>query len=261
MKGFDPAMALEIFGDLLPKIGREVLEIREEDRLSPTIHRSAANMKELVTAADLAAESALVGCVQKHWPHHGIRGEEGTDIHSSSGHEWIFDPIDGTNRFAVGMDMFAVSAGLTLNGVPEFGVLYFPANGIFANASRDRGAFFNRERIVVPSGGRLQDEIFVGFSVRNPKAEEEIHKLGCHIMEIHSVSGSTLLVIRGMMGVYVHKGATPFDLGATALIAKEAGCAVSQFDGQPIDFSKSHIPVIIARNVEVLEEMKRICAS
>ena len=256
-KDFDPA--LEIFGDLLPKIGREVLEMRRKGQLDPI--NKKAQIKDLRTAADIFAQGRIRLCVHEYWPEHGIRGEEDLEERSDSGYDWLIDPIDATNRFTLGFDLFAISTGPILNGVPIFGVFYFPVEDIFVNAAKDKGTFINRERVVVSEGGGLKDEVFVGFALRTPEEGQKVRSFGCHIMEIHSFTGTTLLILQGKVGAYVHGGATPFDVGATALAAMEAGCVVSQLDGKPIDFSQKNIPVVIARNRKIWEGLLEICGS
>ena len=256
-KDFNHEEALEIFKDLLPKIGKQILIMREEGRLDPIVKKSA--IKEIVTKADLLSENLLTECVRKCWLHYGIRGEEGAEVRSSSEYEWLFDPIDATHRFAAGMDLFSISVGLLKNGIPEFGILYFPANNIFINASRGKGTFLNGEKVVVSSGGPIADELFVSVdSITQPEIAEKVRSLGCMILEIHSFTGSTLLLIQGKIGFYLHGGASPFDLGAAALIAGEAGCAVSQIDAGLIDFHQKKIPVILARSKEILDEIRQM---
>ncbi len=262
-KGFGSGEALEVLGDLFSKLGREALAIRQSGRMEQSLKgfiKSGA--KDLVTRADTLIEERIHQCLRTHWPDHGIRGEEGAEERSSSGYEWLIDPIDGTAGYAAGMDYFSISAGLTLNGVPELGLIFFPARGVFAHARRGRGAFINRERIVTSRGGDLANELFVSIgAVENPAIAQKVQSRGCFLLEVHSFTGTTLLLVEGKIGAYVHGGATPFDLGAAELLALEAGCMVSRWDGSTVEYKQKKIPVILARNREIWVELMSICGS
>ena len=111
----------------------------------------------------------------------------------------------------------------------------------------------------MPQGGRIADELFVSVdSITKPEIAEKVRSLGCMILEIHSFTGSTLLLIQGKIGFYLHGGASPFDLGAAVLIAEEAGCAVFQTDGGRIDFKQKRIPAILARNKDIADEIQQM---
>ncbi|MFM8325949.1 MAG: inositol monophosphatase family protein, partial [Pirellulaceae bacterium] len=55
---------------------------------------------DLVTDADLAAESAIAGVIRTRLPGHAMLGEETLRDAVDSEHLWVIDPIDGTTNFA-----------------------------------------------------------------------------------------------------------------------------------------------------------------
>lgn len=106
------------------------------------INHKARN--DLVSAADLASEQAIVTAIQKQYPDHNILSEEaGWSGRSNNGPTWIIDPLDGTTNFVQGIPQFAVSVGVAINDRVDFGVIIDPCkNDIFA-AARGRGFRWN----------------------------------------------------------------------------------------------------------------------
>jgi myo-inositol-1(or 4)-monophosphatase len=77
---------------------------------------------DLVSEADLAAERLIRGMIAEHAPEDGIVGEEGDDVPSRSGRQWIVDPLDGTINFLFGYPQWCVS--VACEGVA--GVIFDP---------------------------------------------------------------------------------------------------------------------------------------
>jgi myo-inositol-1(or 4)-monophosphatase len=64
---------------------------------------------DLVSEADLAAERLIRQILRDRAPEDGIVGEEGDDVPSSSGRQWVVDPLDGTVNFLFGYPQWSVS--------------------------------------------------------------------------------------------------------------------------------------------------------
>jgi myo-inositol-1(or 4)-monophosphatase len=79
-----------------------------------------------VTAADHAAETAMRSLIRRHFPSHGIVGEEFGTEHPDAEYVWFLDPIDGTKSFICGMPAWGTLIALTRHGHPVFGVMDQP---------------------------------------------------------------------------------------------------------------------------------------
>src|SRR5688572_33323791 len=77
--------------------------------------RTKRNPGDLVTRADRMVEDLIVGYLRTRFPDHGILAEEGS-AHRGESYRWIIDPVDGTNNFARGVPLFAVSIALEYRG-------------------------------------------------------------------------------------------------------------------------------------------------
>lgn len=83
--------------------------------------------KTFVTALDLAIEKEQRDLIQKHFPDHGILGEEASALGLDRPWVWTLDPIDGTMAYVCGMPVYATLISLCLDTKPVLGLMHFPA--------------------------------------------------------------------------------------------------------------------------------------
>ena len=110
--------------------------------------RTKSGRHDLVTAADLAAEAAIIARIRETRPDDGFLGEESGDHHGSTGVRWLIDPLDGTGNFVHGRADYAVSVGVEVDGLLRAGAILRPADGRWA-ATDSNGAARSGDR----SGG------------------------------------------------------------------------------------------------------------
>ena len=101
-------------GDLIRPHFRKPLAIAEKADLTP------------VTAADRAAEETMRGLIERHFPEHGILGEEFGGVREDAEFVWVLDPIDGTKSFISGVPLFGTLIALTRNRHPILGIIDHP---------------------------------------------------------------------------------------------------------------------------------------
>jgi inositol-phosphate phosphatase / L-galactose 1-phosphate phosphatase / histidinol-phosphatase len=93
---------------------RTALKVDDKADLSP------------VTAADRGAERAMRELIERHFPGHGIIGEEFGPVRTDAEFIWVLDPIDGTKSFISGVPLFGTLIALTRAGYPILGVIDQP---------------------------------------------------------------------------------------------------------------------------------------
>ena len=91
--------------------------------------RTAGAVFDPVTAADREAEAAIRILIERHFPQHGIIGEEFGIVRADAEHVWVIDPVDGTRAFISGMPTWGTLIGLLHHRQPVFGVLDQPHLG------------------------------------------------------------------------------------------------------------------------------------
>jgi myo-inositol-1(or 4)-monophosphatase len=79
-----------------------------------------------VTEADKAGEAAIRKLINKHYPTHGIIGEEYGSENENAEFVWVLDPIDGTKAFICGFPVWGTLIGLLHNGKAVFGMMHQP---------------------------------------------------------------------------------------------------------------------------------------
>lgn len=79
-----------------------------------------------VSIADREAETVLRGMIEKHYPSHGIFGEEEEAKSSAGSLRWILDPIDGTRSFLMGLPTWGTLIALYDGATPLLGIMDQP---------------------------------------------------------------------------------------------------------------------------------------
>jgi len=197
---------------------------------------------DLVTAADRAAEAAIVALIRSRHPDHDILAEEDDYGQLQSDCRWIIDPLDGTTNFAHGFPWFAVSIGLEVDGRLVLGAIYNPYVGELYLAERGSGAFLNDRRLQVSSTTRLDRSLLAtGFPydrktarannydhfVRFQQAAQACRRPGAASLDLACVAA-------GRFDGFWEMKLKPWDLAAGVLLVAEAGGCVTDFDGRPM---------------------------
>jgi myo-inositol-1(or 4)-monophosphatase len=196
---------------------------------------------DLVTEADLAAETAIVASLDEDVPGIAVMAEESHQgLEDRDRRTWIIDPLDGTTNFAHGIPIFAVSIALLDKGKPLAGVIYCPLQDELFCASKDGGSWLNDRRIKVTQTDFLvQALVATGFpydihkhidqvigQTRNilPKVRD-IRRMGAAAVDLAYVAC-------GRLDGFWETALKPWDTAAGWLLVEEAGGTVTGFSGQ-----------------------------
>ncbi len=202
--------------------------------------------RELVTAADRAAEQVVVGGLRARFPDHAMLAEEGVlttagEIDKAADWTWIVDPLDGTTNFVHGLPFFAVAIALAHRGVPVVGVVHAPALGETFFGARGLGAFRRwadgrEQRLAVSRTHELADALLAtGFSYnRNePGRDDNSARLAAvlpHCRDLRRLGSAELdlcMVAAGVYDGYWELYLAPYDVAAGAVLVQEAGGTVT----------------------------------
>ncbi len=215
---------------------------------------------DIVTAADLFSEERLVRHIQRHYPDHGVIGEEGALIPSQSGYTWRFDPIDGTVPYSNGSDCFGISAGLEKDGVPIFGIIHYPALHDTLAAARGKGCSVPAKWERPPAETLKEASVVADIQV----GKEHFYGLVRSRVKLVQIFGSVVYdvreLVRGKIDAMFHTGATPFDIAAGIVIVREAGCTVSGILTDELDLTQPKIPIIMSRSERLRDELRELLA-
>ena len=220
---------------------------------------------DIVTQADKRSEQAIVSRLRTHFPKHAIVAEEGGGKESESPFRWHVDPLDGTTNFAHGYPCFAVSLGLEEAGELIVGVIFQPVSGELFTAVKGEGAYLNQKKIAVSRIEKLATSLLsTGFPSVKRAQNPNIRYYWDFTLRSHGVrrDGSAAMdlaaVACGRFEGFWEFGLHTWDTAAGVLLVREAGGAVTQFDGRPYRLGDREL---LASNGRVHEEMKDVAAS
>lgn len=194
---------------------------------------------DFVTNIDHLAEQEIIQHIRHLYPYHGILAEEGGRIKGDDDYVWIIDPIDGTTNFIHGFPHFSVSIAVQYKGRLEHGVIYDPVKDELFTATRGSGAFLNDHRIRVSQQLHLAGSLIgTGFPFRHPELLDTYLKMFKKVsLEVAGIrrAGSAALdlayVAAGRLDGFWEFKLSPWDIAAGAILIREAGGLISDFDG------------------------------
>ena len=213
-------------------------------------HRSQVNLKfghEVVTKVDLGSEKIVIKEIKKSFPDHEILSEESGDNFKKSDYLWIIDPIDGTTNFTIHNPLWAVSLGLAYKNKIIFGFIYAPVLKELFLAEKGKGAYLNNRKIRISRVKKTKEiHTFCHGSTKESVLKalkyyqyQKLHKLDCR--QLGSASMELAYVASGRVESIMIPGAHSWDVAAGALLVREAGGRVSDFDGKVWDLKSKDI--------------------
>jgi myo-inositol-1(or 4)-monophosphatase len=193
------------------------------------------NPGDPVCEIDLAVDAFLKRELKALLPSAGWLSEETADAPErlAGGSIWLVDPIDGTRDYVRGRRGWAVSVALIDAGQPVLGMLSAPARGEFWHAEAGRGSWRNgrllsASRRTALSGARVPAKTI-------PREDADL----VMVDQPNSIALRMALVAADEADlVATLRWGYEWDIGAAALIAREAGAAVTDALGEPLDYNK-----------------------
>lgn len=189
-----------------------------------------------VTDADLAVDALLKRRLLGARPHYGWLSEETADDPARLERERVFvvDPIDGTTAYIRDRPWFCTAVAVVERGRPIAGVVLAPQTGELFAAAAGRGATRNGETIRAATTATLDDARLCGDATlfRPPRWP------ALEFVDRNAIAYRMALTAAGEVDATVSP--TPkweWDIAAGALIAAEAGAAVTDAQGAPLAFN------------------------
>jgi myo-inositol-1(or 4)-monophosphatase len=207
-------------------------ELRIETKSSPT---------DLVSEADVAAETLIRERLFAARPDDGMLGEEGSDTHGTSGLRWIVDPLDGTTNFLFGIPQWGVSIAVEDEQGMLAGVVYDPIRDELWAAERgapptlDGKPFDGREHADELATALVATGFGYDPDVRAAQAAitSRVLPLVRDIRRMGSAAIDLAWTAAGRYDAYFERGIKTWDYAAGALICESAGLEVRHLDPVP----------------------------
>ena len=236
--------------------------VRASDNIDQlTVKNKTIN--DYVSEVDVTSEEIIIDTLKTAYPKHGFLGEESGMKDINSDFIWIIDPLDGTTNFLHKFPQYCISIALMHKGDITHAVVYDPNRNDLFTASKGSGAYLNDRRIRVSNRHKLKDSIigtgfpFRDFSHLKPylKMFEEMILSTSGIRRPGSAALDLAYVAAGWFDGFWEIGLSKWDIAAGALIVKEAGGIVSDFNEKQAWLKTGNI---IASNNKIYDEFIKI---
>ncbi len=194
-----------------------------------------------VTDADYASNTLLHKQLKALLPDAGWLSEETIDQPDRFSRKriWVVDPLDGTKEFIMGIPEFAVSVALVENGQPIVGVVYNPAAEELFYGAKDRGVFFNGNRMRVTGRTKLEGALIEASRSECKRGEFKPFE---DIFKIRIMGGTAYKLARVAVGLcdasWSRGPKNEWDICAGALLVTEAGGRCVDLNNSPFTFNR-----------------------
>ena len=227
---------------LAVEVAEEAARLIVERRLGRiTVADTKSTVTDVVTAVDRESEELIRARILQARPDDSFLGEEGDDVVGPSGVRWVVDPIDGTVNYLYDIPTYAVSIAVEYDGETVAGVVVDAPKGEVFTATKGGGAFADGRPIQVSGAIELSQALVgTGFGydpARRQVQAEVIQHLITEVRDIRRIGVGAIdlcYVACGRLDVVFERGLNPWDYGAGALIAVEAGAIAGGLDGAPV---------------------------
>lgn len=203
---------------------------------------SKKHESDIVTEVDKEADAVIVETIRSKYPDHDILTEESGHMKKGSNVTWVVDPIDGTQNYAQGLPLFAISIAVIEDGKIVASALNLPAFNELYTAERGKGAFLNGKPIKVSDESKLR----MGLVIQEQKANSEddvlklmvqhqkafSHKVGA-LRNFGSAVVQLAWTAKGHTVAFVDEHTHIWDVAAGILLVEEAGGKVTTLDNKP----------------------------
>lgn len=207
---------------------------------------------DIVTEADHLAERLILDKLRNVFPAHSIRSEEFGENDVQSEWLWLVDPLDGTNNYAVGLPLFAVSITLIHGKMPVLAVIYEPMTERLYVSIKGEGTTCNGNPVSINRAkpfSKARVGWIQGHAVQNEAQAVKLrHYIDVHTKRMMRLWAPTLqwtMLARGDSDAIIVYNSEGEDLYSGILMVLEAGGTVIDYSGRPFT-GVSDSPYLIA---------------
>ena len=198
-----------------------------------------------VTIADKKAEEVMRELIAKHFPEHGIVGEEFGETNRNSEYTWILDPIDGTKSFICGAYSFGTLIGLLKNGEPILGVYNHPILNDFLIGDNSLTEI-NGVKTMVRDCGDLSNAVLLTTDHLNIERYQDMDKFNHLLTKVKLYRNwgdcyGYYLLATGFADIMIDPIMSSWDLLPLIPIIRGAGGIITDYQGNDPSKGKSAI--------------------
>lgn len=207
-------------------------------------HAKDGDAHSVVTAADIAVNTYVTEQIHQHFPDGAIVSEEDPSSHGNTSAErvWIIDPLDGTKNFASRVPLFGVLIAYAEHGDVVLSAIYLPTTDELAIAEKGQGAMLNGKTMATSTHTDFASSYGCGpAKIGREHATNFARALNATypsqvspwMNNLGTVANTAVYLADGRRDWYLSRGSKVWDYSAPSLILREAGCIVTNYQGEP----------------------------
>lgn len=213
-----------------------------------------------VTMADKQAEFAIREYISKHYPDHGVLGEEQEATNLGAEYCWVIDPVDGTRAFISGLPGWGTLIGLSKNDKPIAGIMCQPFTGEQYIATSETSVSYllhkgEKTNLKSSSVTALKDatvmttdpDLFKPDELVTFNKVKDATKLTRYGYDCYAYA----MLAAGHIDLVVEAGLNPYDISALIPIVEQAGGIVVNWQGKS---AANGGQILAAANKQLLNE-------
>jgi len=192
-----------------------------------------------------------------------LLSEEAGFVDNNAEYTFVLDPVDGTRNASRGIPFFSVSLAVGRHSLSdvEYGIVKNVSNGDIYVAEAGRGAFCNKNHILVPDVAAREPVFAVTLGKRCSDKTLDMLKNSV-VRSLGAASLEMCLVGTGALDAYIvgREYMRVTDIAASTLFLREAGGFVMDLHGDSLDMILSldeRTSVLAAGNMALVERLMR----
>lgn len=199
-----------------------------------------------VTFADFAISENLSVALRRDFPEDIYCSEEANPQDEvqvlDSEFAWLVDPIDGTNNYALGFPICAISLALLHKGVPIYGFIYDHSTDSLLEGGAGSGVFRNQKKILnTHHSADAQTILGLHFPMEGELLDRLKPLMTQHrIRSIGSGALSATLVATGYLTGVIDCRVKVWDIAAAYALCAGAGVIFEFLDKSPFPLKDFH---------------------
>lgn len=207
-----------------------------------TVAFKEKSSRNYVTELDAEAESLIIDSIRAAFPDHWILAEESGELPGKGEYRWIVDPLSSTRNYLHGMPHWAVCIAVERLGRPVVGLVLDPFSSELFTAVAGKGCYRNGVRARVSETPSLDRAMLCAtFNVEGADGDRDIsvglayYSRLARVADLRSLGSAGLhlgFVAAGRLDGFVSNSADFFATVAGALLVREAGGVVTDFQGR-----------------------------